>query len=208
MKIRKLFLTALILTFSFVLCSCGSSKTEKKEERMTYDIEDVSSDGDVKHTAVKFETDGMGEFTAEMYPEYAPQTVSAFLKLVSDGFYDGASFEKVFTGRYILSSEKGAASSKDGNLKIYGEFYKNGVSNSMPMEKGTLVMYHPEDDYNGGVSRFMIMLSDVKDMEGTYAPFAKITSGIEVAEKIASAALNDENELVSPIVMKKVSVVE
>lgn len=207
MNKKRFCVVLLTLIGIFVLCSCKSSKTETKEKKMTYDLGDVSSSGEVEHTSVKFEIDGIGEFVAQMYPEYAPQTVSAFLELVDNEYYNGCSFEKVFPGRYMLSSEN-KETSKNSNIKINGEFYKNGVSNSMPLEKGTLVMMHPDDDYDGALTQFMIMFADNKDMAGMYAPFAKVTSGTEVLDKLASMSTDKNNTPISPIVMKKVSVVE
>ncbi|MGN0822506.1 MAG: peptidylprolyl isomerase, partial [Candidatus Gallimonas sp.] len=57
-----------------------------------------------KNPVVTFETED-GLFRAELYPEYAPNTVNNFLSLVGKGFYDGLTFHRVIAGFMIQGGD-------------------------------------------------------------------------------------------------------
>ena len=50
-----------------------------------------------KNPIIKITVAGMGEMTAELYPDKAPKTVENFLKLIKEGFFSGMIFHRVIT---------------------------------------------------------------------------------------------------------------
>ena len=73
-----------------------------------------------------------GTMTFELYPDIAPITVENFLKYVDDGFYNGLTFHRIYSGFMIQGGDSkgdGTGNGKFGNIK--GEFSANGVSNTI-----------------------------------------------------------------------------
>ena len=64
-------------------------------------------------TSVKIETNH-GNISINLLPELAPETVRSFVKLASDGFYDGTLFHRVIPGFMI---QGGDPNTKDPNMK-------------------------------------------------------------------------------------------
>ncbi len=204
MKIcKKILLVLLSLALIFtVACSNGNSDENSKVQTTGKLVS--SSDADIDHTKVCFEIENYGSFTVETYPEYAPQTVAHFLKLVKSGYYNGTSFEKINHGHSLVSSNNTALSSGECKETVTGEFAANGYSNDLPLTRGTFVLSYLPGEYNTATAQFMILLGDELGLDGKYAGFAKVIENSEVFDKIASSATNENGTPLSPIVMKNV----
>ena len=205
-NLKKALIIFLTLCLMFtVACSSGE---ENKKEGIHSSEKIVSSSAQAVHTKVCFEIENYGIFTVETYPEYAPESVAHFLKLVKSGYYNGMEFSKINSGHSIVSSDITAHSSGECRETVTGEFYKNGYSNEMPLTRGTLCFTYLPGEYNSACSQFMILLSDELGLEGEYAGFAKLIENSAIFDKIAAAELNAKGEPLSPIVMKNVYVKE
>ena len=139
----------------------------------------------------------------ELYPEVAPITVKNFEKLVSEGFYDGLIFHRVIRGFMIQGGDPqgtGMGGSKD---KIKGEFAANGVSNNLKHTRGVISMARAFDK-NSASSQFFIMHADAPHLDGQYAAFGKVVSGIEVVDEIASIPTDYSDRPKIAMRMKKV----
>ena len=69
--------------------------------------------------------------------------------------------------------------------KIVGEFRANGHNNPIKHERGVISMaraYNP----NSASSQFFIMHKNAPHLDGQYAAFGKVVSGMEVVDEIAS----------------------
>ncbi len=203
---------AFILVFALVLCLCSgcSSKPENANGKQihTSDVFVSASDGSVNHVNICFDIENYGTFTVETYPEYAPETVSHFIKLVQSGYYNGSIFEKIIPGHSMISSSDTVLSSGECRETVTGEFFKNGISNELPLTRGTLAMCYLPGEYNSATASFMMILEDGLNLDGEYAGFAKVIDGIPVFDKVTSARITTEGTPVSPIVMKKVYIKE
>ena len=126
-----------------------------------------------------------GEMKGELYPEYAPQSVGNFAALANSGFYDGLIFHRVIPGFIIQGGcPKGIGTGGPG-YAIKGEFAANGIKNPLRHTYGVLSMaraMHP----NSAGSQFFIMTSDSPHLDGQYAAFGKVLSGMAHAEKIVN----------------------
>jgi len=121
----------------------------------------------------------------ELYPDVAPITVKNFEKLVSEGFYDGLTFHRVLPGFMIQGGDplgNGMGGTKE-NIK--GEFRANGVNNTLKHTRGVISMARAFDP-NSASSQFFIMHDDAPHLDGQYAAFGKVTSGLEAVDEIAS----------------------
>ena len=135
---------------------------------------------------VTIEMMGGGKMVAELYPEVAPNTVNNFLALAGSGFYDGLIFHRVIPGFMIQGGDPMGAGYGCPGYSIKGEFASNGFANSLAHDRGVLSMARSMDPDSAG-SQFFIMVDKAPHLDGDYAAFGKIISGMETADKIVSA---------------------
>ena len=135
---------------------------------------------------VIFEMEMGGKIEMELYPEFAPETVKNFEKLVSEGFYDGLTFHRVIPGFMIQGGDPLGNGMGGAEKKIKGEFAINGFKqNTLKHTRGVLSMARAFDP-NSASSQFFIMHADAPHLDGSYAAFGKVVSGIEVVDEIAA----------------------
>ena len=128
----------------------------------------------------------------ELYPEKAPNTVNNFISLANKGFYDGLTFHRVIPGFMIQGGcPKGTGTGGPGYC-IKGEFKLNGVKNNLSHKRGVVSMARAQSPNSAG-SQFFIMHADAKHLDGQYAAFGKVTSGMDVVDAIASVQ-TDRND--------------
>ena len=121
----------------------------------------------------------------ELYPDVAPITVKNFEKLVSEGFYDGLTFHRVIPGFMIQGGDPLGNGMGGAKENIKGEFRANGVNNTLKHTRGVISMARAFDP-NSASSQFFIMHADAPHLDGQYAAFGKVVSGIEAVDEIAS----------------------
>ncbi len=134
-----------------------------------------------------------GTITAELYADVAPITVENFLKLTNEGFYDGLTFHRIISGFMI----QGGCPQGDGyggsGENIKGEFAQNGVSNPLEHTRGTLSMARSLQP-NTASSQFFIVHQDAHHLDGAYAAFGRVLSGMEVVDAICqNTPVQDSN---------------
>ena len=138
-----------------------------------------------KNPMIKITVAGMGEMTAELYPDKAPATVENFLKLIKEGFFSGMIFHRVIKGFMIQGGGYTSDFKEKDASSIYGEFAANGFpQNDLKHTRGVLSMARTSIP-NSASSQFFIMHMDAPHLDGQYAAFGALTSGIEVVDKIA-----------------------
>ncbi len=125
------------------------------------------------------------EIELELYPEHAPITVKNFEKLVGEGFYDGLTFHRVIRGFMIQGGDPLGTGMGGSDDKIKGEFRSNGVNNPIKHTRGVLSMARSMNP-NSASSQFFIMHADAPHLDGQYAAFGKVVSGMDVVDEIAS----------------------
>ena len=139
-----------------------------------------------------------GVITAELYGDVAPITVANFLKLTDEGFYDGLTFHRIISGFMIQGGDPNGNGTGGSSEKIKGEFSANGVQNDIAHERGVLSMARSSDK-NSASSQFFIMHKDAPHLNGEYAAFGRVLSGMEVVDAICeSTPVQDNNGTVLP----------
>ena len=133
---------------------------------------------------VKFEMEDGSTFTAELYPEIAPNTVNNYISLVKKGFYNGLIFHRVIKGFMIQGGDPQGTGMGGPGYSIKGEFQLNGFANNLKHTPGVLSMARSMMPDSAG-SQFFIMHETSPHLDGSYAAFGKVTEGIEVINKIA-----------------------
>ncbi len=125
----------------------------------------------------------------ELYEDIAPETVANFVKLIEEGFYSGLIFHRVIPGFMIQGGCPDGTGMGGPGHTIKGEFASNGFKNDLKHSRGILSMARSMMPNSAG-SQFFIMVEDAPHLDGEYASFGKITSGMEVADKIVSVKRN------------------
>lgn len=169
-KILGLIVVALLVLFSLVACANNSSIKSNGGKNMTKPKIEIS----VKE---------YGKMQFELDPSNAPITVENFLKLAKSGFYNGLTFHRIIAGFMIQGGDplgNGTGGSPD---KIKGEFAENGVDNKIEHRRGVISMARSQS-FDSASSQFFICHEDSTSLDGQYAAFGKILSGIEIVDKI------------------------
>ena len=135
---------------------------------------------------VQIEMADGGIIKIELDPKAAPITCANFEKLVSEGFYDGLIFHRVIAGFMIQGGGYDEAFEDKDTPSIRGEFRANGFAqNDLKHVRGVLSMARTSAP-NSASSQFFVMHANAPHLDGSYAAFGKVISGIEVVDEIAS----------------------
>ena len=159
----------------------------------------------MKNPIVTFEMESGDKFTAELYPEIAPETVGNFVCLVKQGFYDGLIFHRVISGFMIQGGDPTGTGMGGPEWRIKGEFRQNGFDNKLRHERGVLSMARSMMPNSAG-SQFFVMHKTSPHLDGGYAAFGKVIEGIETIDKIAACKTDMSDRPLTEQRMKKVTV--
>lgn len=178
MKNKELLLGILgiLIVIIIFIASSAMNKSDNKEINMETG----------KHY-VEISVEKYGNIVVEVDADAAPITATNFLNLVKDKFYDGLTFHRIIDGFVIQGGgydEKGDRRAAD---TIKGEFEANGVENNIKHERGVISMARATA-YDSASSEFFIMHADNNTLDGNYAAFGHVISGMEVVDKIVSEA--------------------
>ena len=152
---------------------------------------------------VVIEMENGGKIEIELSPEAAPKTVENFLKLVGEGFYDGLIFHRVIPGFMIQGGDPEGTGMGGAKNNIVGEFRANGHNNPLKHTRGVISMARAYDP-NSASSQFFIMHADAPHLDGQYAAFGKVVSGMETVDEIASVPTDMRDRPKIAMRMKKV----
>jgi peptidyl-prolyl cis-trans isomerase B (cyclophilin B) len=130
----------------------------------------------VKQTAVITMEKG-GEITIEFFPEDAPKTVENFVTLAKKGFYDGVTFHRVEPNFVVQGGDPKGNGTGGPGYTIKDEF------NKQKHVRGVVAMARTQAPNSAG-SQFYITLAPAHFLDGQYTVFGRVTSGMEVVDKI------------------------
>ena len=147
----------------------------------------------------------LGDIKCELYPEIAPITVENFVKLASQGFYNGLTFHRVIPGFMIQGGCPDGTGMGGPGYHIKGEFASNGVANNLKHSRGVISMARAMDPDSAG-SQFFIMHEDAPHLDGSYAAFGKVIEGIEIVDKIAETRTDYNDKPIEPQVIEVMTV--
>ena len=137
------------------------------------------------------------KINCELYPEIAPISVKNFLDLVGKKFYDGLIFHRVIdkfmiqAGGYYIDNN--TLFDKEAPNTIKGEFSANGVENNLKHKLGILSMARSNDP-NSASSQFFICSASSPHLDGNYAAFGRVLSGMEYVDGIAQMTTGENDK--------------
>ena len=172
-----------------------SSPAADAESNVASDNEDSDLLSNKHH--IKIKVKDYGTISVELDADVAPITVTNFVDLAKDGFYDGLTFHRIISGFMIQGGDPLGNGTGGSDKTIKGEFSENGVENSISHVRGTISMARSQD-YDSASSQFFIMHKDNPGLDGQYAAFGTVTKGMEVVDKICEdTQVEDENGTVA-----------
>lgn len=196
-KMLSLAFVMVLAVSSAVLSGCGDTKVSSSSNTaitnaqveattmaaITYETPDVPDNA----INVEIEVKDYGTIDVALYPDYAPITVENFVKLANDGFYDGLTFHRIMEGFMAQGGDPLGNGTGGSDEEIKGEFYSNGVENTLSHTRGAISMARSSLP-DSASSQFFIVHEDSTFLDGEYAVFGYVTEGMEVVDKICEEA--------------------
>ena len=166
------------------ISSCKSEiKYVKADPNLTY-----YADIDIK---------GYGMITVQLDQSAAPKTVGNFISLAQSGFYDGLTFHRIIEGFMMQGGDPEGNGTGGAEKTVVGEFSANGHNNPISHKRGVISMARANDP-NSASSQFFIVHQDSEDsLDGKYAAFGHVISGMEVVDKICETVPQGYNGAVA-----------
>lgn len=158
-----------------------------------------------KNPIVTIEMENSNKIEIELYPEIAPNTVNNFISLVKKGFYNGLIFHRVINGFMIQGGCPDGTGMGGPGYSIKGEFAMNGFENNLNHTEGVISMARSQMPNSAG-SQFFIMHKNAPHLDGAYAAFGKVISGMDIVNAIAETDTDYSDRPLTKQVMKNVSV--
>jgi len=130
---------------------------------------------------VRIDLDG-GSVMIRLLPDDAPDTVANFKTLVEAGFYDGLTFHRVIPGFMAQAGDPRGDGTGGPGYRIKAEFNRNRH------ERGTVAMARTADPDSAG-SQFYICFAPQPHLDGRYAVFGQVTSGMELVDAVRNGTV-------------------
>ena len=148
---------------------------------------DDNTSGSAGKHHVEIEVQDYGTIAVELDGDAAPITVDNFLKLAKEGFYDGLTFHRIIAGFMMQGGDPNGNGTGGSENTIKGEFSANGVENPLSHTRGAISMARAQD-MDSASSQFFICHADSTFLDGQYACFGYVTSGMDIVDQICKDA--------------------
>ena len=136
---------------------------------------------------VEIKVKDYGTIDVQLDADTAPITVTNFIKLVQENFYDGLTFHRIMDGFMIQGGDPLGNGTGGSDQTIKGEFKNNKVENNISHKRGVISMARSSDP-DSASSQFFIVQTDSTFLDGAYAAFGEVTSGMDVVDAICKDA--------------------
>ena len=222
-------LTGLLVAMALVVTGvtgCGKGAAENKGSESSQSTQaEVSSESNAQEDTadatqeellsgkhhVEIKVKKYGTISVELDADVAPISVTNFVNLANEGFYDGLTFHRIISGFMIQGGDPLGNGTGGSEKTIKGEFAVNGVENSISHVRGTISMAR-SSDYDSASSQFFIMHEDCESLDGQYAAFGTVTDGMDIVDQICEdTPVVDDNgtvEAENQPVIKSITVID
>lgn len=209
-RLKKYLLLAMgVLSITFSLVGCGqTSEGVSQDEKRSIKIKEATEVVPIATTPVAtIVVKDYGTITIELYPEIAPNTVNNFINLANNGFYDGLIFHRIIKDFMIQGGDPDGIGTGGPGYSITGEFMDNGyVENTLSHKKGTISMARNQISMDSAGSQFFITSADCSQLDGQYAAFGKVKSGLDVVDAIQNVETDRSDRPKKDIVIESIRV--
>ncbi|CBW25158.1 putative peptidyl-prolyl cis-trans isomerase [Halobacteriovorax marinus SJ] len=178
MKIIKILPILALIFFN----SCSEKKKQVIPNEINATKSITASDLKVSDSGLSAESvilkTAKGNIVIKLYPKDAPNTVTRFLQLVQEGFYDGLKFHRVHPKFLIQAGDPTGTGNGGSGVKLKAEF------NKLQHIKGTVAMARKPEDIDSADSQFYIALTTLTHLDSNYTVFGQVVDGLDVLDKI------------------------
>ena len=149
----------------------------------------------------------LGEIQIELYPTVAPETVNNFIHLINQDFYNGVIFHRVIPGFMAQGGDPTGTGMGGPGYGIKGEFTSNGFENKLSHVRGVISMARSNLPNSAG-SQFFIVTDDSQFLDGQYAAFGSVISGMNIVDEIVNLPVTrrGEDRPINPPIIEKMTV--
>lgn len=187
---KKLFKFSMVMLLALTLAGCGNKDDDNDKKTASTDL----LSGNYR---VEIDVKDYGIIKVELQADEAPITVTNFVKLVKEGFYDGLTFHRIIDGFMIQGGDPKGNGTGGSDETIKGEFSSNGVENPLKHTRGAISMARSQDN-DSASSQFFIVHQTTSSLDGNYAVFGYVYEGMDVVDKIATTVqVTDTNGTVA-----------
>ncbi len=202
-KICTGILAAVILIGGIVLIALNGNNTTTTSDTDSYVSNSADSSVitepviDLDENATYYadiEIENQGTITVKLDQSAAPVTVSNFVNLAQNGFYDGLTFHRIIEDFMMQGGDPngdgtGGNTDEDGNeVNIVGEFTNNGYENSLSHTRGAISMARSSENDSASSQFFIVHEDSSSSLDGDYAVFGYVSEGMDIVDAICEAA--------------------
>ena len=163
--VTKLIACMLLCAFALSLSACRDVSYEYEDGRVYADV--IVKD--------------FGTIVIELYFDVAPISCANFVDLANRGVYEDSSFHRILSD-FMIQGGMPADDSLD-LTPIVGEFSANGYENNLSHKRGVVSMARTSVN-DSATSQFFICNADYPSLNGQYAAFGRVVSGMDVVDAI------------------------
>ena len=197
--VKKIILAATVCTA--IIAAMGCTKNESSKES---NDDSIVESGELPIATIVVKD--YGTIEAELYQSKAPNTVNNFISLANSGFYDGLTFHRIIDGFMIQGGDPEGNGTGGPGYSIAGEFSSNGYTeNDLKHTDGVLSMARARSKDSAG-SQFFIMVGDYNNLDGEYAAFGKVISGLDIVKNISKVATDNNDKPKKEVVIESITV--
>lgn len=181
---KKWWMSFFVLLTVVSLVGCSSSKTTEKTKKTK------TLKGNYQ---VEIKIKDYGTIYAEIDADTAPITVTNFVNLCKNHFYDGLTFHRIIKDFMIQGGDPNGDGTGGSEETIKGEFSDNGVENPLKHTRGALSMARSQDN-DSASSQFFIVQKTASHLDGQYAVFGYVYEGMDIVDKICDDVQVEDNK--------------
>ena len=141
-----------------------------------------------------------GNFKIELFNDKAPLTTGNFIKLASEGFYNGLIFHRVIPNFMIQSGCPHGTGRGGPGYNIRDEFHPDLKHNT----KGILSMANAGP--NTGGSQFFIAVSPTPWLDNHHTIFGKVIEGYNIVEKISKVQTDRNDRPLKDVIINSIEI--
>lgn len=139
---------------------------------------------------VTFDTEA-GSVVVEVLSEAAPETARNFLNLAATGAFDTTTFSRVVRGFVVQGGNIATRETLPPGLLRRAARKVPDEPNAVKHLRGVVSLARPAEA-DSGTTHFFFLLNDASHLDGNFAAFGRVTSGMDVVDKIAAGELDGE----------------
>ena len=149
----------------------------------------------------------VGVFVIDLAPEAAPNQTAYFMKMATEGAYDGTIFHRVI--KYGMVQGGDPLTKDPGKRAQYGTGGLNAVkaeARAPKMTRGSVAAIMVPGKPDSAGAQFFVVLADQPTLDNQYTVFGHVADGIEVLQKISETPVDDKGLAIERVEIKHVTI--